>query len=524
MLDKLLKAGRFDEAQRALESNRASITEAKYHFFRGVIAYNQGQIALAESFLAAAYAAKKTADTADALRLILQTKGEHSKALPYAEYVFNERGKQRKDLMPYLTCLLDSGKIEDAEAIVDREMENYKDDSKLVQAKASCLRQRGDRTEALKLVDRQLTITPEDPSLLRVKADIVGEVSSEAAIQIYDRAMELAVGKDPRSLSPMKWNMSLHLLRTRDFKRGWEYYESGLTPEVGTMGRALHPLVRAIPRYDDRTASGDRWTVMTVEQGIGDQILFLTVLGEAVEEFKKVILLAEPRLIDLYARSFPSIQVLAPGVVESLADCQIPHNGLIPIGSLMQRYRPSVESFIKNRRPFLRVHKQKFEKYKGALKEQAGERPIIGISWKGGYWENQQRNKTIVLKDWLPLLRKKALFVNLQYGEVEDEIAELSSLGIEFLRFPKLDFKVDLDDWLSIAAACDGIVSVSTALVHFAGACNQRVAMLMPERQGPYIWGVSDQRSICYPNVHIFRRLGEESIESLMLRIAEQVL
>ena len=44
-----------------------------------------------------------------------------------------------------------------------------------------------------------------------------------------------------------------------------------------------------------------------------------------------------------------------------------------------------------------------------------------------------------------------------------------------------------LDDWVAIAAACDGIISVSTALVHFAGAIGQKVAVVMPGNKGPGI-------------------------------------
>ena len=50
--------------------------------------------------------------------------------------------------------------------------------------------------------------------------------------------------------------------------------------------------------------------------------------------------------------------------------------------------------------------------------------------------------------------------------------------------FPKLDFTVHIDDWVAIAGACDGIISVSTALVHFAGAIGQKVAVVMPGEQG----------------------------------------
>jgi ADP-heptose:LPS heptosyltransferase len=90
--------------------------------------------------------------------------------------------------------------------------------------------------------------------------------------------------------------------------------------------------------------------------------------------------------------------------------------------------------------------------------------------------------------------------------------------------FPKLDFKKDLDDWLAIAAACDGILSVSTALVHFAGACGQRVGVIMPEPQGPWILGTDDEWHLTYPEVHIFRRNTGESVKQLIDRVSGAIL
>ena len=61
------------------------------------------------------------------------------------------------------------------------------------------------------------------------------------------------------------------------------------------------------------------------------------------------------------------------------------------------------------------------------------------------------------------------------------EINYLKMKNYDLVMFPKLDFKVHIDDWVAIAGACDGIISISTALVHFAGAIGQKVAVIMPE-------------------------------------------
>ena len=178
----------------------------------------------------------------------------------------------------------------------------------------------------------------------------------------------------------------------------------------------------------------------------------------------------------------------------------------------------------KNKVPFLIANKSKFELYRSELKKHAAGRPIIGISWKGGYWAIQRKTKALQIQNWEPIFNKKALYVNLQYGDISEELKYLESQGHKLVVYQKLDFKEHLDDWLAIAAACDGIISVSTALVHFAGAIGQKVAIVMPEPSGPWHLGIEDKESMIYKNVKIYRREREESLESLIKRVANIIV
>ena len=92
------------------------------------------------------------------------------------------------------------------------------------------------------------------------------------------------------------------------------------------------------------------------------------------------------------------------------------------------------------------------------------------------------------------------------------------------MTFPKVDYKINLDGWLSIAAACDGIISVSTALVHFAGAIGQKVAIVMPGQQGPWHLGLEDKESFAYKNVKIFRPEGNEQVKDVIDRVANLII
>ena len=130
----------------------------------------------------------------------------------------------------------------------------------------------------------------------------------------------------------------------------------------------------------------------------------------------------------------------------------------------------------------------------------------------------------MTLADWRVITHGNILCVNLQYGDVMAEVEAERNAGANILDFPNLNFKVDLEDWLAISGACDGIISVSTALVHFAGAIGQKVGIVMPEPQGPWHLGVDDTWHLVYPNVFIFRRNVEETDLALLERVAESIV
>ena len=87
-----------------------------------------------------------------------------------------------------------------------------------------------------------------------------------------------------------------------------------------------------------------------------------------------------------------------------------------------------------------------------------------------------------------------------------------------------LDFKKDLDGWLALACACDDIISVSTALVHFAGAAGRSVHLLLSDRGAPVIWGLEGEESIAYPDIKIYRKKSAETTELFFEGVAVKAL
>ena len=65
---------------------------------------------------------------------------------------------------------------------------------------------------------------------------------------------------------------------------------------------------------------------------------------------------------------------------------------------------------------------------------------------------------------------------------------------------------------------------MSTALVHFAGAIGQKVAVVMPSTFGPWHLGMSDKQSLAYKNVRIFRPTEDEPLEQVINRVANLII
>ncbi len=459
------------------------------------------------------------------LTTLLCEQGLLRDALPFAKTAHEMQPDHAPTGMNYVNCLLDQARSKELIAVCDHFLQKDPKDKQFRLAKASSFRFQGRFNEAFLLLDEVLADFPEDLVAMRLQADVVAERDSAAGVVLYNNALKKYIEVKGKPDIALQWNMCLHLLRTRDFERGWNYWELGFHRDVGTMGRTVPKQLDKAPRADrlDKIDT-DKWTMVCVEQGIGDQVLFLTGMADAIDEFKKIILVCESRMEPILKRSFPQVQTIQPGMLEGWTSCHLPNNGFIPLGSLLPRYRPTVESFEKARKPILQANGDIYHQVVKQLRERAQGRPIVGISWKGGFWENQLRNKALEISNWLPIFEQGALCVNLQYGDTSAEQKYIQELGYEMVSFNDLDFKKDIDAWTAIAVACDGIISVSTALVHFAGACGQKVGVIMPEPQGPWILGMDDEWSLAYPEVAIFRKERNESIRSLVDRVARVIV
>ena len=320
---------------------------------------------------------------------------------------------------------------------------------------------------------------------------------------------ESAIAIDPTHGGARFNRATLRLLRGQ-LHDGWDEYDyrwetADLTP----------------PPYDAPWWSGESLSGKHIkvfgEQGPGDVVMFAQCLVDLAACAGTVSIWVEPRLVELFKRSF-GVCTTAPTM--SVDGSQIPVDAdyVVPFGSLPRYFRRSAEEFPANSTPYLKPDSQLIERWRRRYAEIGGGL-VVGVSWRGGATAKEKKRRGMELGDWAPLLsRSGATFVNLQYGERASELASLRSVhGIVLHDWE--DAVDDLDDFAAQIAALDLVISVANTTVHFAGALNKDVWTLAPALPS-WRWQLEGTESLWYPSMRILRQGLEEPWSAILGRVA----
>ena len=166
----------------------------------------------------------------------------------------------------------------------------------------------------------------------------------EGAIKAYRKAIAIKP-----NLAEVYNNMSLVLLATQNFSQGFKLHEwRWKTKERdGTFLQSSKPLWN-----NEQGKSVFVWG----EQGIGDEIMFAAMIPELHKLSSKIILRCDARLIPLFKRSFPG-NIIYYSKGEAVAEDEYDFH--IPIGSLANIFRTSLESFKQTSAGFLNYDREK---------------------------------------------------------------------------------------------------------------------------------------------------------------------
>jgi tetratricopeptide (TPR) repeat protein/ADP-heptose:LPS heptosyltransferase len=300
--------------------------------------------------------------------------------------------------------------------------------------------------------------------------------------------------QDKYRLTLREYNRALTHLHTGNLAKGWSDYswrwrESELPVPY---------LVTKNPVWDGHITSEP--VFIWHEQGIGDQILFGTLLSEAAQAAPNLIVRLDKRLITLFERSFPDVRFISHDY--PLTDNEFNYH--LPIGDLARLLRSALPDFDRQRASYLQADSHHAQRFRNVLKQT---KVVIGLAWATkGKW-SKERNLPIdevvaVIQSVLP-----AEFIDLQYSDTTQDRARISqNLGIEIRHLDEVDNFTDLDSLAALITACDLVITCSNSTAHLAGALGKETYLLVPFGRGRHwYWSHigNDGRSLWYPSVHV---------------------
>jgi Flp pilus assembly protein TadD len=308
-------------------------------------------------------------------------------------------------------------------------------------------------------------------------------------------------------------NKALALLMLRRWEEGWKAYRS-------TAGNQKQRQLRVYRQPEEPMWEGEKGSVVIYgTQGLGDELSFASCVPDAVEK-ADVILDCDHRLEGLFKRSFPKAKVYGTRFKDVKWKEHVDYS--LPIDCLPSLFRNSTEAFPGT--AYLKADPERRIQWRALF--DTLRKPVIGIAWTGGLNTTGKKKRSLKLEDLEPVLRSiDATWVSLEYRDRSDEIrAFAAKTGIQVHEWKRATQTDDYDDTAGLVAELDLVISVTTAVIHLAGALGKECWCLAPSKPR-FFYGLEGDLP-WYKSVRMYRQAKdgkwpfEEISRGLKLRYA----
>ena len=241
------------------------------------------------------------------------------------------------------------------------------------------------------------------------------------------------------------------------------------------------------------------------------------VVRDALRTGNRCVVDCDSRLVTLFARSFPEIQVVSGlARAQSLEAVFAAH---LPSGSLPALFRPSESSFAAATSSYLISDSMMRNQFRAKY---ADGRPLIGIAWQTNNQETG-RERSLDLSLLAPLLSRPDLrFVSLQYGDFDS----LEDQALRARAHLVIDRTVDqltyIDRFAAQVAAMDMVITIDNSTAHMAGALGVPVWVLLPHLP-EWRWMLDREDSPWYPTMRLLRQRRTGDWKPVIARLEEQL-
>lgn len=301
-------------------------------------------------------------------------------------------------------------------------------------------------------------------------------------------------------------------LREGNFAIGWNKYQWRHKKKDHDHRYYAHKVWNGEPLDSQRL-------LVYAEQGIGDLIMFATCLADVLERVKHVTIEVDPRLISLFQRSFPGVNVIARPIEQTTEPIVLEGIDLqTSLADLPRYFRNSLQDFPRQERILVPVQAA-CEKWRMRY-DSLGQGLKVGISWFGGKNLELQARRSIPLNNWAEILKTPDThFINLQYGDSKELLGNVQKkYGVTIHDWVDSDPLKNLDDFTAQLSELDLVISIDNATVHFAGGVGVPTWCLL-NKLPDWRWMLDREQTLWYRSCKLLRQTEQGNWSPVLTRV-----
>ena len=247
------------------------------------------------------------------------------------------------------------------------------------------------------------------------------------------------------------------------------------------------PVIKRLKRFFNTSSLKNKKFIVIPEQGIGDQVLFYKSLHFATKNMDFIV---EDRLFKILKDNFEFINFFKKSNMPNIEN----YDGYTMLadffGETLNEFEPYLKEKIlkKNCDPNSNLNKYTF-----------------GISWKS-FNKNIGINKSLRLESLINLIPNdfKSSIVNLQYGDIFNDISKVQKNSNTKITIPDIDFFNDIESLIDLILSCRYVITTSNITAHLAGSYGKETFLLCSRKRGRHWYWHNNKICMYYPNTHLY--------------------
>ena len=303
------------------------------------------------------------------------------------------------------------------------------------------------------------------------------------------------------------FNKAILLLLIGDYLEGWQLYEWRWKQEHN---------INSLRSYKQSLWLGNeslinKTLLIYSEQGFGDYIQFVRYAFLVESLGAKVILEVPLALMSVFSSLKGNFILVECGKLLPDFDYHC------PVMSLPLAFKTIVKT-IPTQNIYLYADMYKKQRWNKKFNKKKATR--VGLAWAGNPDHKNDRNRSLLLKQFSSLLTLPFEFYSLQ-----KDIREIDAQTI--IDFPHIhQYQEKFQDFSDIAALIDTmdiIISVDTSVAHLAGAMGKEVWVLLPYFPD-FRWMLDSDDSPWYPSAKLYRQKAVDGWDDVLEILKDDLL